>query len=74
MQKMGQNYEKDELLRIFQEIDTDEGGTIDAKEFADWYIEEEKLQKKLQKRQVGVDAGPASSSSFVLAVLSLSVQ
>merc|ERR1711959_790106 len=52
---MGLTHDRDETLRIFQEIDTDEGGTIDADEFADWFIEEERLEKKQQKRQVGVD-------------------
>ena len=55
---MGKDHGKQKLLEMFQEIDEDGGGSIDADEFADWYIEEEELQKKKQKRQVGADAGP----------------
>lgn len=57
MESMGKQLEKADLLRMFQEMDDDDGGTIDADEFAEWYVEEEELQKKNQKREVGAEAG-----------------
>lgn len=59
METMGKQLEKADLLRMFQEIDDDDGGTIDADEFAEWYVEEEEHQKKQQKRVVGADIGPS---------------
>ena len=62
MESMGKQLEQAELLRMFQEMDDDGGGTIDANEFADWYVEEEEFQKKNAKREVGADIGSSLSS------------
>ncbi len=64
MESMGKHLETADLLRMFQEMDDDGGGTIDANEFAEWYVEEEELQKKNVKREVGADIGPSFSSQL----------
>lgn len=64
MESMGKECEMDELKAMFQEIDDDDGGTICANEFADWYVEEEEHQKKQQKRQVGAEVGPSLATVY----------
>jgi hypothetical protein len=54
MHSMGKDYTDDELRTMFEEIDDDGGGSIDAEEFSEWYLEEEELARKRQKREVGV--------------------
>jgi hypothetical protein len=54
MHSMGKDYTDDELRTMFEEIDDDGGGSICAEEFSEWYLEEEELARKRQKREVGV--------------------
>ena len=66
MHSMGKDYTDDELRTMFEEIDDDGGGSIDAEEFSEWYLEEEELARKRQKREVGVSPTGAYFSTMLL--------